>query len=675
MFWLMLILLFCSVVIFLYLNDIKNIESLFTVFYNSEIGLYLYTNSFTVILTAAILLVIVYITKARRTKKNSIEVIRKGIKDLPFFIKVLIFIIFRTFMQKLLTDKTTSSNNIFSKNTLFIGFVIILSTYILAVSIYFYTSWDALQFYRMFQKLNYFLLPLLLGSTVVGVVLLVKTSRNFLQITPVFLILFVITTIFFKYPIIFLVFSIFAGTFSLFLSLPAFITNFIDTKIFNVKTKEKIILFLHNIGWFQFFRKFFLLIFDKIDNKLFYFFVIWFHVLALFYIIFARFYVYFTYVIPIVWSTMDIVLIFFSLYICLFGFLLRVLTNFSSLLMTITADIRPELLRSGLPNMSSNGGNGHQFNQYNNMFPRPQGPRMNFIRGAGLTMGVCTLGIACYAAYETHKIRVATELAANATARLADQGAVDRGFMTREEYLKRWPSVFDSFLQHEFWHYINTISITVILAALFIFTILYITKIILNKQIFRTSVEEIKDISSIFGMFYTSTIELAGRKGSRIFGLFLTIFFYLAILNLIGLLFVAVTAKSQLSTTFWFSLTIIISFLLLGIRNKGLKFFLMFWNTGVGIGMRILLLFVEVLSFAIRPLSYALRLFANLLSGHILLHLFSKVINLLRKKNKFIPAIVPFVFLCAFGILETLIAVLQSFIPATLAQIWANEIY
>ena len=167
--------------------------------------------------------------------------------------------------------------------------------------------------------------------------------------------------------------------------------------------------------------------------------------------------------------------------------------------------------------------------------------------------------------------------------------------------------------------------------------------------------------------------ELAGRKGSRIFGLFLTIFIYLAILNLIGLLIVSVTAKSQLSTTFWFSLTIIISFILLGIRNKGLNFFLMFWNTGVGIGMRILLLFVEVLSFAIRPLSYALRLFSNLLSGHILLHLFSKVINLLRKKNKVIPGMGPFIFLCAFGILETLIAVLQSFIPATLGQIWGNE--
>lgn len=187
------------------------------------------------------------------------------------------------------------------------------------------------------------------------------------------------------------------------------------------------------------------------------------------------------------------------------------------------------------------------------------------------------------------------------------------------------PSVFDSFLQHEFWSYINTIGITVILAAIFILTILYFIKSRIKTAIFKTYVEEIKDISSIYGMFYTSTIELAGRKGSRIFGLFLTIFIYLAILNLIGLLIVSVTVKSQLSTTFWFSLTIIISFILLGIRNKGLNFFLMFWNTGVGIGMRILLLFVEVLSFAIRPLSYALRLFASY-------HLF--LVNNLYKKHK-----------------------------------------
>lgn len=147
-------------------------------------------------------------------------------------------------------------------------------------------------------------------------------------------------------------------------------------------------------------------------------------------------------------------------------------------------------------------------------------------------------------------------------------------------------------------------------------------------------VEAPKNFAGIVPVFYTGTLELAGRKGARNFGLYLTIFLYIFTLNLIGLIALGITVKSQLSTTFWFSLTIFISCILLGFRNKGVNFLLLFWNTGVEMLMRIILLVVEVLSFAIRPLSYALRLFANLLSGHILLHLFAKIINVLRKANK-----------------------------------------
>lgn len=235
-------------------------------------------------------------------------------------------------------------------------------------------------------------------------------------------------------------------------------------------------------------------------------------------------------------------------------------------------------------------------------------------------------------------------------------------------------NIFDGFVEHADSIGMSSISLTVVWVSLCV-KIFYEMKDPIKEAFVKIKVNKIGDIATLYPFFNTGTIELTGRKGGRIFGSYLTIFLYLVILNLTGLLLYAVTVKSQLSTTFWFSITVVLSCILLGIKNKGLEFFSMFWNTGVEIVMRVLLLFVEVLSFCIRPVSYALRLFANLLSGHILLHLFAKVINVLRKKNKLLATTGPFTFLITFGVLETLIAGLQSFIPSTLFQIWSFETF
>ncbi len=233
-------------------------------------------------------------------------------------------------------------------------------------------------------------------------------------------------------------------------------------------------------------------------------------------------------------------------------------------------------------------------------------------------------------------------------------------------------NVFITFVVHPILSNINSIAITLLVVGLSIITYFFIKK---EKEVPNNQVEDQNIEEDIYSALYVGTIELCGRKGSRLFGLFMVIFLYLVVLNVLGLMILAVTVKSQLATTFWFSITIFSSCIVIGLRNKLSEYFLMFWNRSVAIVMRLILLFVEVLSYMIRPLSYALRLFANLLSGHILLHLFAKIVNVFSLKKKISNIPIPIVLLSAFSVLETLIAGLQSFIPATLGQIWTFEVF
>ena len=134
------------------------------------------------------------------------------------------------------------------------------------------------------------------------------------------------------------------------------------------------------------------------------------------------------------------------------------------------------------------------------------------------------------------------------------------------------PNVFAIFQLSYFAGLLNSVSMTILFVIVFLCTIFGLLLVRLKTKVFKTYSVIPAIFFGLYQYFYSGTLELAGRKGSRIFGLCLTIFIFLVTLNVIGLLLLSFTVMSQLSTTFWFSLTIFFSCILLGVINKNYNF-------------------------------------------------------------------------------------------------------
>ena len=121
----------------------------------------------------------------------------------------------------------------------------------------------------------------------------------------------------------------------------------------------------------------------------------------------------------------------------------------------------------------------------------------------------------------------------------------------------------------------------------------------------------------------------AGYEGMRFFPFVFTMFMFMLLLNLFGLIPYAFTVTSHIIVTAALAITVFLTVLLYGLYRHGLHFFNLFVPKGVPIYILPLIVFIEILSFISRPISHSVRLFANMLAGHITLQVFASFIILL----------------------------------------------
>ena len=135
--------------------------------------------------------------------------------------------------------------------------------------------------------------------------------------------------------------------------------------------------------------------------------------------------------------------------------------------------------------------------------------------------------------------------------------------------------------------------------------------------------------------FIATTIRsTAGSEGMRFFPLVFTIFMFILTVNMIGLIPYAFTVTSHIIITVSLALLVFFTVLVYGFWKNGLKFFRLFVPGGVPIYILPLVVFIEVFSFFLRPVSHSVRLFANMLAGHIALKVFAGFIPLLAAGSR-----------------------------------------
>lgn len=186
-------------------------------------------------------------------------------------------------------------------------------------------------------------------------------------------------------------------------------------------------------------------------------------------------------------------------------------------------------------------------------------------------------------------------------------------------------------------------------------------------------------LQSIAEMSYEFTADTirssAGSEGMRFMPFVFSLFMFILVANLIGLIPYAFTITSHVIITAALSMTVFLTVIIYGFWRNGLRFFKLFVPSGIPIYILPLVSAIEVLSFFSRPVSHSVRLFANMLAGHITLKVFAGFVTMLGGFGilGWAGATVPFSLVVALFGLELLVAVLQAYVFAILTCIYLND--
>ena len=176
--------------------------------------------------------------------------------------------------------------------------------------------------------------------------------------------------------------------------------------------------------------------------------------------------------------------------------------------------------------------------------------------------------------------------------------------------------------------------------------------------------------------FVANTIRsTAGEQGMRFFPFVFSLFMFILVSNMIGLIPYTFTVSSHLIVTAALSLLVFFTVLIYGFYKNGLHFFNLFVPKGIPVYILPLIVFIEVLSFLSRPISHSVRLFANMLAGHITLKVFASFITMLGAMGAvgWAGAILPLGLTVALTALELLVAFLQAYGFTILTCIYLND--
>ena len=166
-----------------------------------------------------------------------------------------------------------------------------------------------------------------------------------------------------------------------------------------------------------------------------------------------------------------------------------------------------------------------------------------------------------------------------------------------------------------------------------------------------------------------------GNEGRPYFPVIFTLFMFVLFSNLLGLIPYSYTTTSQIVVTFAMALTIFVGVTLIALVKHGFHFFSFFVPSGAPKALIPFLVIIEVISYFVRPVSLAVRLFANMLAGHTMLKVFAGLAVMIASAGGVAAAgsVLPLIAIIGLTGLEVLVAVLQAYVFTILTCMYLND--
>jgi F-type H+-transporting ATPase subunit a len=208
-------------------------------------------------------------------------------------------------------------------------------------------------------------------------------------------------------------------------------------------------------------------------------------------------------------------------------------------------------------------------------------------------------------------------------------------------------------------------ALFMIIASLFI--ILYFTLAFKNKKLVPTRLQL---SGELFYNLITDTVnQNVGVKGKKFVPLIFTLFMFIMVCNLFGMIPYGFTVTSHISITFALAMMVFLLVTLLGFILHGFHFFSLFLPAGTPWWLAPLMVLIELFAYLARPVSLSLRLAANMVAGHVLI----KVIAGFIVSMAFYLKIFPIPFISVLIGFEIFVAILQAYIFTILSCVYLND--
>ncbi|MBA4324702.1 MAG: F0F1 ATP synthase subunit A [Rhodobacter sp.] len=172
----------------------------------------------------------------------------------------------------------------------------------------------------------------------------------------------------------------------------------------------------------------------------------------------------------------------------------------------------------------------------------------------------------------------------------------------------------------------------------------------------------------IYGFIHRMVEDVAGHEALRFFPYVMTLFLFVFLSNLLGLIPTSFTSTAQIAVTATLALLVFFTVTLVGIARKGVGFLGMFWVSSAPAALRPILAVIEVISYFVRPLSHSVRLGGNLLAGHAVIKVIAGFAGALG-----VGSVVPIMGIVGMYALEVLVATVQAYVFTILTCVYLRD--
>jgi F-type H+-transporting ATPase subunit a len=219
-------------------------------------------------------------------------------------------------------------------------------------------------------------------------------------------------------------------------------------------------------------------------------------------------------------------------------------------------------------------------------------------------------------------------------------------------------------------HFTNSAAFMLVSIGL---TMLLLLGTTTGRHLVPTRLQSMAELS--YELVANTIRSTAGEEGMKFLPLVLSLFMFILISNVVGIIPYTFTVTSHIVITAALALLVFFTVIIYGIWKNGLRFFKLFVPSGIPIWMTPVIIIIELLSFLSRPISHSVRLFANMLAGHITLKLVAGFVAMLGSVGilGWVGAIAPLALTIALTALELLVAGLQAYVFTILTCIYLND--